>query len=106
MRNEPPRPVCGSTPHISCRHLTRSTAVLRSCGACSALAHVPLAQYSSNLRNITSQLQAAGVQRVVLLTPPPVNEAAPDAVGPGEVSKAGRCWDLGRNFGVRCAVCR
>ncbi|WIA38793.1 hypothetical protein OEZ86_002080 [Tetradesmus obliquus] len=47
-------------------------------------AHVPLQQYSSHLRNITQQLQAAGVQQVVLLTPPPVNEAAPDAVKPGE----------------------
>jgi lysophospholipase L1-like esterase len=45
---------------------------------------VPPAQYRSNLLNITSQLQAAGVQHVVLLTPPPVNEAAPDAVQPGE----------------------
>jgi lysophospholipase L1-like esterase len=36
------------------------------------------------LLNITTQLQAAGVQHVVLMTPPPVNEAAPDAVQPGE----------------------
>ncbi|KAF6262335.1 SGNH hydrolase-type esterase domain-containing protein [Scenedesmus sp. NREL 46B-D3] len=49
-----------------------------------ASAHVPLEQYRSNLLNITSQLRAAGVQHVVLLTPPPVNDAAPDAVRPGE----------------------
>lgn len=63
--------------------------------ACSGSAHVPLQQYSSHLRNITQQLQAAGVQQVVLLTPPPVNDAAPDAVKPGEVRRMTDSVDRG-----------
>jgi hypothetical protein len=77
-------------PHVTIDSSVINPAVLCNMhGVCSAAAHVPLEQYSSNLRNITMQLQAAGVQHVVLLTPPPVNEAAPDAVGPGEVSLLG-----------------
>lgn len=56
---------------------------------------MPLQQYSSHLRNITQQLQAAGVQQVVLLTPPPVNDAAPDAVKPGEVRRMTDSVDRG-----------
>jgi hypothetical protein len=54
---------------------------------CSAAAHVPLDAYIKNLVEIVHQLQAAGVQNILLMTPPPVNEAAPDAVLPGEVSR-------------------
>jgi hypothetical protein len=54
---------------------------------CSAAAHVPLSAYSKNLVEIVQQLQAAGVQNILLVTPPPVNEAAPGAILPGEVSR-------------------
>jgi hypothetical protein len=47
---------------------------------------VPLDLYIKNLMQIVQQLQAAGVQNILLVTPPPVNEAAPDAILPGEVS--------------------
>jgi hypothetical protein len=43
--------------------------------------------YIKNLVEIVRQLQAAGVHNILLVTPPPVNEAAPDAILPGEVSR-------------------
>jgi hypothetical protein len=58
--------------------------------SCSAAAHVPLDVYSSNLVAIVQQLQAAGVHNILLVTPPPVNEAAPGAILPGEVRFNGR----------------
>lgn len=51
-----------------------------------AAAHVPLDVYARNLVAIVQQLQAAGVQNILLVTPPPVNEAAPGAILPGESS--------------------
>lgn len=49
-----------------------------------AVAHVPLEQYMRNLMNIVQQLQQAGVLNIILVTPPPVWELAPNATLPGE----------------------
>ncbi|KAF6262336.1 SGNH hydrolase-type esterase domain-containing protein [Scenedesmus sp. NREL 46B-D3] len=51
-----------------------------------AAAHVPLDAFIKNLLDIVHQLQAAGVQNILLVTPPPVNEAAPGAILPNEGS--------------------
>ncbi|KAF8059138.1 Iah1 [Scenedesmus sp. PABB004] len=53
-----------------------------------AAAAVPVVSYAALLANMVRQLQAAGVANVVLITPPPVNEAAPKALGPGETLPA------------------
>lgn len=41
----------------------------------SAVQHVPLEEYTRNLKDIISELYRLGVTHVVLLTPPPVSEA-------------------------------
>lgn len=67
----------------------------------SGRAHVALAAYSSNLQSLVQMMQSAGVQQVVLITPPPVWEDAPNARNPGEVG--GYCIQLVRGGCV--AVC-
>eukprot|EP00775_Hariotina_reticulata_P013144 gene13144-13274_t len=47
-------------------------------------AHVPLDRYAANLHSLATQLQQAGVQHVVLVTPPPVWEDAPQAKEAGQ----------------------
>lgn len=58
----------------------------------SGKAHVPVATYAANLQGLVDQLLAAGVERVVLATPPPVFDAAPQAIPPGEVCVR-LCWE-------------
>ena len=38
--------------------------------------HVPLEEYSGNLKALIKAIQAYGAQSILLLTPPPVDEAA------------------------------
>jgi len=47
---------------------------------------VPLDRYATNLHSLASQLQQAGVQHVVLATPPPVWEDAPKVTRTGSES--------------------
>jgi hypothetical protein len=49
----------------------------------SGAAHVPLGRYAANLHSLASQLQQAGVQHLVLATPPPVWEDAPKVTRTG-----------------------
>lgn len=54
---------------------------------------MPLQAYADNIESIAQQLLAAGAQQVLLMTPPPVWEGAPQARGPDEVSAAaGVVW--------------
>eukprot|EP00878_Enallax_costatus_P025505 GHUV01027291.1.p1 GENE.GHUV01027291.1~~GHUV01027291.1.p1 ORF type:complete len:346 (+),score=67.66 GHUV01027291.1:496-1533(+) len=47
-------------------------------------AHVPIDHYRLNLVNIIEQLTAAGVRNIIMMTPPPVFEGAPQAIEPGQ----------------------
>lgn len=47
-------------------------------------AHIPVAQYQSNLKGIVQKLLDDGVERVLVVTPTPVYEAAPQAIPEGE----------------------
>jgi hypothetical protein len=40
----------------------------------SARQHVPVAEYAANLEAIAARMAAAGIERVVFITPPPVYE--------------------------------
>ena len=40
----------------------------------SAVQHVPLPEYVSNLRSMVQMARQAGVRNIVLLTPPPVHD--------------------------------
>lgn len=50
--------------------------------------------YQSNLKGIVQKLLDGGVERVLVVTPTPVYEAAPQAIPEGEVSDCGAapCW--------------
>ena len=49
---------------------------IASCCACSEKQHVPLEEYVRNLRAIVQHLRGVGGNNTVLITPPPVFEAA------------------------------
>lgn len=53
---------------------------------CSGRAHIPVDTYQANLQAIVQKLLAAGVERVMLVTPSPVYDGAPNATPHGEVS--------------------
>jgi histidinol dehydrogenase len=61
-----------------------------SAGTCSGRLHVPVGQFRSNLLAMVAAAKAAGVQQVLLVTPPPVDEAA----WAKEVSASGRVPDV------------
>jgi histidinol dehydrogenase len=44
--------------------------------ACSGILSVPVAEYKSNLVAMVAAARKAGVPHILLLTPPPVDEAA------------------------------
>lgn len=52
----------------------------------SARAHIPLADYQTNLQTIVQKLLDGGSERVLLVTPSPVYDGAPQALPTGEVS--------------------
>jgi hypothetical protein len=52
---------------------------------CSARAHIPVDTYQENLQAIVQKLLSSGVERVMLMTPSPVYESAPQAIPHGEV---------------------
>ena len=38
--------------------------------------HIPLAQYKANLEDMVALARAAGIENILLITPPPINEVA------------------------------
>lgn len=62
-----------------------TAAVLCCAVPCSARAHIPVDTYQENLQAIVQKLLSSGVERVMLMTPSPVYESAPQAIPHGEV---------------------
>lgn len=86
-------PVCCVQPHKIQPERSHHAALLKRCALllswlCSAAAYVAVDDFFAKLMEIVQRLKEAGVQNVVLITPPPVNEAASGAVLPGQVSCA------------------
>lgn len=70
---------------------------------CSARQHVPVDEFSGNLRSMVAHLRGLGVPAVVLITPPPVSE--PDRIVHVEkASRAGQVeWGMVLGERGRCA---
>ncbi|KXZ45651.1 hypothetical protein GPECTOR_52g50 [Gonium pectorale] len=64
----------------------------------SARQHVPVEEYGKNLRQIVSHARAAGVERLVLITPPPVWEAGRKKHQIGRMGEQAADWPLDRTL--------
>ncbi|EFJ51849.1 hypothetical protein VOLCADRAFT_79531 [Volvox carteri f. nagariensis] len=64
----------------------------------SARQHVPLDEYRSNLKEMVRYIKATGVEKVVIITPPPVSDAGRKAAQIQKMGEQARDWPLDRNF--------
>ncbi|GLC36212.1 hypothetical protein PLESTB_001368000 [Pleodorina starrii] len=60
--------------------------------------HVPLDEYRSNLEEIVSYVKATGVERVLIITPPPVSDKLRKAKQIRQMGEQARDWPLDRTF--------
>ncbi|GFR50784.1 hypothetical protein Agub_g13049 [Astrephomene gubernaculifera] len=68
--------------------------------------HVPVPEYGENLRKMVSYMRDAGVQRIVLLTPPPVWEPGRKVHQISRMGEQAREWPLDRTSAVTAEYAR
>ncbi|GLI65253.1 hypothetical protein VaNZ11_008740 [Volvox africanus] len=64
----------------------------------SARQHVPLDEYRGNLKEMVRYIKATGVERVAIITPPPVSDTGRKIAQIQRMGEQARNWPLDRNF--------